>query len=84
MAKLAAKQALMPVRAVRPIISVRAVLEKPSALAVLAAPVAPRLGCNSLADQFFTRKRVAVDRDEVHDGGSLEVFSRSATDRTSY
>ena len=84
MAGLAAKQALMPVRAVRPIISVRAVLEQLSAFAVLATPVTPRLGCAGLADQFFTREGVAVDRDEVHDGGSLEVFSKSASDRTSY
>ena len=63
MARLAAKQALMPVRAVRPIISVRAILEQLSALAVLATPVTPRLGCDGLADQFFTRERVAADRD---------------------
>ncbi len=84
MARLAAKQALMPVRAVRPIISVRAVLEKLSAFAVLATVATPRLGCAGLADQFFTREGVAADGDEVHEGGSLGVSSKSASDLTSY
>lgn len=80
MARLAAKQALVPVRTVRPIISVRAVLEQLSTFAVLATPVTPRLGCAGLADQFFTRERVAADGDEVHEGGPLGVSSKSASD----
>ena len=79
MARLAAKQALVPVRTVRPIISVRAVLEQLSAFAVLATPVTPRLGCAGLADQFFTREGVAADGDNrsCHGDGELDWIRKS-------